>query len=178
MLQKKKTHEVMSYCEDNYHCELWYQNNRNDNHLFNYLILLNDPEAQGIFDKHVKGFIKTGNGADYILSVLEGKETAYSTKKIIEVLSKTTPVKYVAGYGTPFDYFMYRELYHGFAQHKMKIDNLMLGAYNMPDVKTCRKNKSKIIELAKELIKKQEAEEAYWKDNMPYDYVPDATFHP
>lgn len=46
------------------------------------------------------------------------------------------------------------------------------------DLELCRQNKARIIELVNELIEELEAEEAYWKDNMPYYCMHGGTLQP
>ena len=162
--------------------ELWYQQNKSMvvdkferfSDLFKALLIMNDPEVQVKINQLVKEMLHTSkNGENKCLSILSSLgqvENAYAIKKLIEILPIQEEIAGLASMEgisyVPMDDFTYDKLKMIFRHYNLET------SYFSYDVKQNRKNKTKIVEVAKQLIKELEEKERYWMENMPFDYVP------
>ena len=165
----------------------WYENNKETitengriSKLFYHLLLMNDSEAHSIFDKIIKDIVDKKSDYDVYnvyIQLTEGRQNAYFIKKLLELLSVKIEFEYLAGYEAtyykPLDILIYNEFKQIFNAYNIGMD-----IFNFPYktekeyTKEIRKRKNIIIERTQELIQKLEAEEQYWMENMPFDYVP------
>jgi|GEM_PF-3336546 len=154
--------------------------------LFSCMLMMNDPEAQAIFDRVIKKVIEMDGSMiqdKSFVSQIQGINNAYAVKKLVEILPLQNNIEGMAGDPLlPMDNFTYSVLKNIFLRNNMSVE-----AYRIQPTKPnkfvtdeeyiehMRQHKSEIVQEATELIKKLETEEQYWVKNMPYNYVPDTT---
>ena len=159
--------------------QLW-KKEKKKNNLFYFLLRMNDPEAQAMFDRIIKENVDNPNNyTPYNLFVdLEYMYNAYSIKKLIELSSVTEEYAYLAGYDKtfykPLDILILELLINKLKQSNIKIDNLQFDYKNEKKyIKQMRNRKKEIISATKQIIEKLESEEQYWMENIPFDYTQD-----
>ena len=136
------------------------------------LVALNDSEAQIIFDNIIKRLFSSnwhpffGTG---ILESLRYINNAYAVQKLIEIIPVTKVIETMSDGSTePFDILVYKLLRQFMIEHNLQNNPFQ----SLNDLNQMRKNKDKIIDAANRLIEKLEADEQYWMENMPFDYIP------
>jgi hypothetical protein len=157
----------------------WYRQKKIISHYDGYmtdifisLLMMNDPEAQFLFNKEIKKLFNSqwtdlfGIGINECLNYLSN---AYAVRKLVEILSVTKSITTTSDEtAEPYDKLTFDLL--RYLMEVNKIENNPFQSLN--DLNQMRKNKDKIIEAAERLIKKMEQEEKYWMSNMPFDYEP------
>ena len=159
----------------------WYLNNKSEKSpLFRYLLMMNDPEVQYIFDKIVEDAIK--NNGESILGInfisnIQQIANAYAVKKLLEILPVTKEIlAFSDGTLVPLDSFTFNALLELLEKNAIEGNFIpygqLTGMSTIKELKYLRDHKESIVEAAHQLIQKLEAEERYWMENMPFDYVP------
>jgi len=163
--------------------QLWYENDKlifryNDilDGLFISLLMMNDQEAQSEFDKTIDKVIKTDGHMIVSTAYVENFEiigNAYAVKKLIELLPVRKEVIVMSNSPTiSIDFYVYDLLVQFIDRHNVKINSFSRNnLFNMSineRIIYMRNHHDDIVEASNQLIKKLEAEEKYWMENMPF----------